>query len=69
MEIVTGILVATSLISAVKDLYELTFIVGDDPAKQKKLRYKTNGFNRNTRTQHYFLTVEAGRIIGIEPAD
>jgi hypothetical protein len=69
MEIMTGILVAATLISAVKNLYELTFMVGDDPAYERKLKYRANGFNRNTRTQHYFLTIAGGRIIEIEPAD
>jgi hypothetical protein len=69
MTIATGILVAASLISAVKGLYELTFMSGDDPAYERKLKYRTNGFNRNTRTRHYFLTIEGGRIIEIEPAD
>jgi len=69
MEIVTGILVAASLVSAVKDLYDLTFMVGDDPAKERKLGCRTNGFNRNTRTRHYFLTIEGGKITEIEPAD
>jgi hypothetical protein len=67
MEIVTGMLVAGTLISAVKDLYELTFMVGDDPANERKLRYRTKRFTRNTQSQHYFLTIEGGRIIEIEP--
>ena len=69
MEIVTGILLATSLISAVKNLYELTFTIDDDPAKEKKLKYRTSEFNRNSKAKHYFLTIEGGRIVGMEPID
>ena len=69
MEIATGILVAASLINAAKNLYELTFMVGDDPVKERKLKYKTSAFSRNSKIRHYFLTVEGGRIIGMEPAD
>ena len=69
MEIMSGILVAATLISAVKNLYELTFMIDDDPAKQKKLKYRTSEFNRNSKARHYFLTIEGGRILGMEPVD
>ena len=69
MEIATGILLAATLISAVKNLYELTFMIDDDPAKQKKLKYRTSEFNRNSQARHYLLTIEGGRILGMEPVD
>lgn len=69
MEIMTGILLAATLISAVKNLYELTFMIDDDPAKQKKLKYRTSEFNRNSKARHYFLTIEGNRIVGMEPVD
>ena len=69
MDIVTGILVAASLISAARNLFELTFMIDDDPAKERKLRYRTDRFDRNIQTRHYFLTIEGGEIIEIEPAD
>jgi len=69
MEIATGILLAATLISAVKNLYELTFMIDDDPAKQKKLKYMTSEFNRNGKAKHYFLTIEGSRIVGMEPID
>ena len=69
MEIATGILVATSLISAVKNLYELTFMIDDDPSKEKKLKYRTNKFDRGGKTKHYFLTIEGSRIMDIQPID
>ena len=69
MEIATGILVATSLIGAVKNLYELTFMINDDPLKEKKLKYRTNKFDRSSKTKYYFLTIEGSRIIDIQPVD
>ena len=69
MEIATGILIAASLISAVKNLYELTFMIDDDLAKEKKLKYRTSEFNRNSKAKHYFLTIEGSRILGMEPID
>lgn len=67
MDIATGILLIASLISAAKNLYELTFIIDDDPAKERKLKYRTDKFNRNSQTKHYFLTIEGSRIIDIQP--
>lgn len=69
MDIATGILLTASLISAAKNLYELTFMIDDDPAKERKLKYRTDKFNRNSQTQHYFLTIEGSRIIDIQPID
>jgi len=69
MEIMTGILLTATLIGAVKNLYELTFMIDDDPAEEKKLKYRTSEFNRNNRARHYFLTIAGGRIIGMEPVD
>lgn len=69
MEIMTGVLIAATLISAAKNLYELTFMIDDDPAKQKKLKYRTSEFNRNSKARHYFLTIEGSRIIGMELLD
>ncbi|GEM_PF-2562863 len=69
MEIATGILVAANLISAVKNLYELTFMVDDDPSKEKKLKYRTNKFDRNGKIKHYFLTIEGYRVMDIQPID
>lgn len=69
MEIATGILVANSVVSAIKNLYELTFMVGDDPVKEKKLKYRTNKFDRSGKTKQYLLTIEGNRIIDIEPMD
>jgi hypothetical protein len=69
MEIITGFLLTATLISAVKNLYELTFMIDDDPAKEKKLKCRTSEFNRNSRAKHYFLTIEGSRIVGMEPID
>jgi hypothetical protein len=69
MEIATGILLAATLVSAVKNLYELTFMIDDDPAKQRKLKCRTSEFNRNSKARHYFLTIEGGRVVGMEPVD
>jgi len=69
LDIATGILLTASLISAAKNLYELTFMIDDDPAKERKLKYRTDKFNRNSQTQHYFLTIEGSRIIDIQPID
>ena len=69
MDMVTGILIATSLISAAKNRYELTFMTSDDPAKHRKLKFETNRFDRNSPTKQYLLTIEGNRIIDIEPVD
>ena len=69
MDIATGILLTASLISAAKKLYELTFMIDDDPVKERKLKYKTDKFKRNSQTKHYFLTIEGTRIIDIQPID
>ena len=69
MEVVTGILITASLISAVKNLYELTFMIDSDPVNEKKLQYRTNRFNRNSEIKHYFLTLEGSRIVDIQPID
>jgi len=69
MEIMTGILIAATLISAAKNLYELTFMIGDDPAKEKKLNYRTSELNRNSKAKHYVLAIEGGIIVGMEPID
>lgn len=67
--IVTGILVTASLIDAVKNLYDLTFVIDDDPAKEKKLRYTTSSYNKSLKTRRYFLTIEGNRIVEIEPLE
>ena len=69
MDIITGILITASLISAAKNLYELTFMINDDPAKERKVKYKTNKFDKNSPTKHYFLTIGGNRIIEMEPED
>lgn len=69
MDIATGILFTATLISAVKNLYELTFMIDDDPAKERKLKYRTNKFDRNSPSKHYLLTIEGNRIIDIQPVD
>ena len=69
MEIATGILLTASLISAVKNLYELTFMIDDDPAKEKKLKYRTHNYDRNSGVKHYFLTLQGSRVVDIQPID
>lgn len=67
MEIATGILLTATVISAVKNLFELTFMLDDDPVKQKRLKVQTTNFNRNSKTRQYFLTIEGNRIVDVQP--
>lgn len=67
MEIATGILLTATVISAVKNLYELTFMIDDDPVKQKRFKYQTTNFNRDGKTRQYFLTIEGNRIVDVQP--
>lgn len=69
MEPVTALVVAATLINAAKNLYELTLKVVDDPVKGKTYKIKTNKYNANRPTKHYFLTVQGSRIIDIDPID
>jgi len=69
MEVVSAILVGATLINAAKDLVELCFMVGDDPARQKRMRLRTSGFYKNGRGRHYLLTIEGNRIVAFDPLD
>jgi len=69
MEVVSAILVGATLINAAKNFFELAFMVGDDPAREKSMRFRTGGFDRNNGSRHYLLTIEGNTIVGFEPVD
>lgn len=69
MDILTGVLVASAIIDTVRNIYELTFNVSDDPAKERILKYQTSKFNKNSKVKHYSITIEGNRIIDIKPMD
>jgi len=69
MEPVTAILLTATLVDVAKKLYELTFMVSDDPVKEKKYKIITGNYNPNSPTKHYLLTIKGGRIIDIDPLD
>lgn len=69
MEPVTAILLTATLVDVAKKLYELTFMVSDDPVKAKKYKIITSNYNPDSPTKHYLLTTEGGRIIDIDPLD
>jgi len=69
MEVISAVLIGATLLNAAKNLVELSFMVGDDPVKEKKMKFRTNRFDRNNQARHYFLTIEGNRIIDVEPID
>ncbi len=69
MAIVTGLLISSTVIGAVKKMYELTFVTAEDPSRERRFMFKTETFDLNCKSRHYFLTVEHNRIIEIQPAD
>lgn len=69
MDIFTGVLVAAAIVDTARNIYELTFNISDDPTKERKLKFQTSKFNRNSKVRHYHITTEGNRIIDIEPLD
>ena len=69
MDILTGILVTSAIIDTVRNIYELTFNVSDDPVKERILKYQTSKFDKNSKVEHYYITIEGNRIIDIKPMD
>ncbi len=53
MDLLTGSIIAANIINAAKNLWELTFAIDDDPAKERTYRikssYEDNADNERTR--------------------
>ena len=69
MDLLTATLIAANLVSTAKNLWELTFMMEDDPAKERKFRIKSNYDFKNSQVRHFVLTTRGNRIIKLEPLD
>ncbi len=69
MDILTGTLVAATLINMARNLWELTFAIEDDPANERRYRYKSKHDFRKSQIRHFELTTRGNKIIKLEPLD
>lgn len=69
MNLVEVFLAGAKLIDAAKNLWDLTFVSSEDPAKPKRYKFRTTKYSKSAATKHYMLTIESSRVIDIEPLD
>lgn len=67
MDLLTGSIIAANIINAAKNLWELTFAIDDDPAKERTYRIRSNFDFKNSEVRQYVLTIRGNKLIKIEP--
>jgi len=67
MDLLTGSIIAANIVNVAKNLWELTFAIDDDPAKERTYRIKSSYDFKNSEVRQYILTVRGNKLTKIEP--
>ena len=67
MGLVEAVLIGATVINAAKNLWELTFMLGDDPAKERTYKYQGNYDFNKSQVKHYHIETRGGKITSIDP--